>query len=50
MVDQFVVNFLSNLSIPPLNGDSYTEIDEAHANYAMILTIILMISIFIIWS
>jgi hypothetical protein len=50
MVDQFIVNFLKDLSIPPLNGEYYNEIDEVHANYAMILTIILMISVFVIWA
>jgi hypothetical protein len=50
MVNQFVVNFLKDLSIPPINNDYYNEIDEVHANYAMILTILLMISFVVIWA
>jgi hypothetical protein len=48
MVDQFVINFLEDLSIPPINGIYYTEIDEAHAIYTMILLILLMISIVVV--
>jgi hypothetical protein len=48
MVDKFVINFLKDLSIPPINGQYYNEIDEAHAIYALILSLLLMISIVVI--
>jgi|LauGreSBDMM110SN_4_FD.fasta_scaffold1538103_1 hypothetical protein len=54
MIDQFIINFFKELSIPSINdqyyNSHYSELDEVHANYAMILTILLMISIVVIWA
>lgn len=50
MINQFIINFLEYLSIPPINGKYYNEIDEAHAIYALILSILLIISIIIIFA
>lgn len=41
-------DILINLSIDPLNGQYYTNLDEVKAHYMLILIIIIMISIMFI--
>lgn len=50
MVDNFVIKFLSELNISPMNGEYYDDLDEVKANYIMVLTILIIISILFIWA